>query len=107
MIPIFQQSQYFNIVRSYYMLINSHRLGGPTLIVSYFDHKLIIVISKCAVMGKILFKSILKMQNKILFRSILKILLQNIFQKYFESTKLKDILKILLKIVLKRLLRNQ
>jgi len=32
-----------------------------------------------AVMGKILFKSILKIQNKILFKSILKILSQNTF----------------------------
>ena len=37
-----------------------------------------------AVMGKIVFKTILKIENKIVFKTILKILLQNSFQKYFE-----------------------
>jgi len=39
------------------------------------------------VMGKIVFKSILKIENKIVFKTILKIVLQNAFQKYFENRK--------------------
>jgi len=38
-------------------------------------------------MGKIVLKTILKIENKIVFKTILKILLQNSFQKYFENRK--------------------
>jgi len=38
-------------------------------------------------MGKIVLKSILKIENKIVFQTILKILLQNTLQKYFENRK--------------------
>jgi len=39
------------------------------------------------VIGKIVFKSILKIENKIVLKTILKMLLQNIFLKYFENRK--------------------
>jgi len=39
------------------------------------------------VMGKIVFQTILKIENKIVFKTILKILLQNSIQKYFENRK--------------------
>ena len=47
------------------------------------------VVSNCLppVMGKIVFKSILKIENIIVSKTILKILLQNTFQKYFENRK--------------------
>jgi len=39
------------------------------------------------VMGKIVFKSILKIENKIVFKTIFKIVLQHTFENYFENRK--------------------
>ena len=45
--------------------------------------KVSVICAHCAVMGKIVLKSILKIENKIVLKTILKILLQKYFLRVF------------------------
>jgi len=52
-----------------------------------FFSRFISLFLRLPVMVKIVFKTILKIENKLVFKTILKILSQNTFQKYFENRK--------------------
>src|SRR6218665_4050728 len=62
-------------------------LATPLVAIYYISQVSYRMLSLLTVMGKIVFKTILKIENKIVFKTILKILLQNSFQEYFENRK--------------------